>query len=1020
MRRFLLASCLSPCILLVAEAASAQTSVSTSTTAPLKTSAAGDISVTSAGSIAPAASGAAITLDSDNSVTNAGTLSFTDIDGATGIAAATGHAGSITNSGTITVTETDASADTDDDGDDDTPFATGSGRYGIHVTGGGTFTGALADSGTITVTGNDSAGIAIDGTLAGTLTSSGTITVVGSNDYGVRAQAVTGDVTLSGTIGVTGENATGVSLEGDVGGAVTIAGTVTATGFRTTSSSDTSTLDADDLLIGGPAVYIGANVAGGVLVAADDDLGTGSVISYGSAPGLLIGSSTADITIGLVADRDAALVIDGTVYGSGIFDGVSATAIQVGGTGGAVTLAGGIENDGTITGTSGTGVTTSYGILVGAGALVPSIVNHGGIYAYSAGSGGTVTAVKDVTGTLTSFTNTGTITASIATGYVAGQSIALDLSANTSGITFTQSLSDVEDATTPAIVGDILTGAGDDLLTITSGTITGNVSLGAGTNTVAFDTAHLTGAIDFSGGAGLLSLSGTGGVTGDVTFGAAGGRMVLADTAVFTGAIVQNGGALSLDVSGGSFAATNSGSINLSDLNIGATASVTVNIDAATGAHTLYQVSGAATIASGASVSLTLNNFISAETQYRILTAGTLTGGTGLTLDATALPYVFTASLSADDTAGTVDLDLRRKTAGELGFNRAEAAAYDAVYAAIPTDANVAQIMLGISDAATFNRTYSMFLPDYGGGAFLSAMSASRAVGAMATDPGTPRMTSGHLGMWLGTVGGYQHKGAGQASAYSSSHFGIAGGIEYRFGGLGTFGISVASIYNAIDDASNYNETVGYQDEIGGYWHGEWGGLQMNARAAVSMIDFSSVRYFLGYLNSSLIQKTAKADWSGRMVSYGGGLGYEAGIGKFSLRPNASIDYYRLVEDGHAETGGGSALDLAIGKRTSDQLAVAFGLTAGMKVAGTEDFSIRAEVEAGERKILRGTIGSTTANFDGGESFTLVPDALTDGPLAKLRLSGGSDLLSVSGELRAEEMQSDLSMGLRLGLKLKL
>lgn len=98
---------------------------------------------------------------------------------------------------------------------------------------------------------------------------------------------------------------------------------------------------------------------------------------------------------------------------------------------------------------------------------------------------------------------------------------------------------------------------------------------------------------------------------------------------------------------------------------------------------------------------------------------------------------------------------------------------------------------------------------------------------------------------------------------------------------------------------------------------------------------------------------------------------------------------------------------LLVAEAASARTSVSTSTTAPLKTSAAGDISVTSA-------------GSTIANFDGGERFTLVPDALTDGPLAKLRLSGGSDLLSVSGELRAEEMQSDLSMGLRLGLKLKL
>ena len=80
----------------------------------------------------------------------------------------------------------------------DGPFAQGTGRFGIRVLGGGTFTGNVLNSGTITIEGNQLAGIAIDSALAGSLThSAGVISVLGNDSVGIRAADVSGSVTLS-------------------------------------------------------------------------------------------------------------------------------------------------------------------------------------------------------------------------------------------------------------------------------------------------------------------------------------------------------------------------------------------------------------------------------------------------------------------------------------------------------------------------------------------------------------------------------------------------------------------------------------------------------------------------------------------------------------------------------------------------------------------------------------------------------------------------------------------------------
>ena len=111
-------------------AASAQTVIDTKRTTPVRSATvnngtAADISIVAAGSVVTTGSGTAVTLDSNNKLSNAGTIQTTDANDAVGIGAAAGVTGEITNTGKIIIDETYTPVDIDKDGDLDGPFAQG-------------------------------------------------------------------------------------------------------------------------------------------------------------------------------------------------------------------------------------------------------------------------------------------------------------------------------------------------------------------------------------------------------------------------------------------------------------------------------------------------------------------------------------------------------------------------------------------------------------------------------------------------------------------------------------------------------------------------------------------------------------------------------------------------------------------------------------------------------------------------------------------------------------------------------
>lgn len=1045
--------------------ARADTTISAATSTNQQTStvnagAPDNIVVSSTGSITPA-SGTAITIDSNNNVTNSGSITASGIDGVIGIGGGGGFGSAIVNSGTITIDETYTATDTNSDGVVDGAFAQGSSRFGIYLSGSGAFTGTVNTSGAITIKGNDSGGLVSTVPIVGSVTSTSAISVTGDRGVGIRLGDVSGNVAIAGAVAVTGQNSVGVALDGDIGGQVVIHNGISATGYSSvTLPTDPSTLGADNLLQGGSALTIGGNVAGGVLVAAattstdttldadgdgiaDTSESTGTISSIGSAPSLLVGSATRDVALGLIANRTVGLAIDGTVIASGVYPGYDATGVRIGGLGGGVNIAGGVSLSGSISTTTngatatgivfGSGATTpslnvsgvitavdattaggnARGVVIESGASLPTIANSGTIRASVGFGTGNATAILDTTGGLTSITNTGTISASDA----AGTGRAIDVSANSSGFSYTQSLAS-EGAVAPSLSGAILTGSGNDSIAASAGTISSAATLGGGNNQVALSgTAAWTGSIVFGSGADSLSIGDTSSFTGTVDFGTGADTLAITGTGVFTGRILDATAHTAVSITGGSLLLNTTDTSSIGSLAInGGTLGVTVN--PATGAHSLLTVLGATTISGASTLRVSLTTLGLGTGSFTVLQSGSLSGSSNFGLSLVALPYLLTGSLSANDAAGTVTVNLARKSAADLGLRKSEAGAYDAVYAAISGDSQLTNLFLGSTDRESTLRRYRQMLPDHAGGLFDALNNGARLVAPGAT--AVPWKDIGPFSMWVQEAqwNNRQHAGT-DGSAYRSTGFGMSVGADVDTGGLGRIGLSLGFLYADVNNDSS-SEITANDFQGGAYWIADWGGFHFDANAGFGGVSASSTRSIESTSTINTQLYTAKSSWTGTMVTGGGKVSWEGHLGHFYLRPSAAISYARLHEPGHDERDGTDAFDLSIDSRSSDELAATGKVAVGLKFGNQKDedaISGRVELEGGRREILSGSLGATTARFTGGNDFTVLPDQRTSGYLGGMNASIGSSTFRFVAGLNAEERDGYRSLSGQVGLR---
>jgi len=288
-------------------------------------------------------------------------------------------------------------------------------------------------------------------------------------------------------------------------------------------------------------------------------------------------------------------------------------------------------------------------------------------------------------------------------------------------------------------------------------------------------------------------------------------------------------------------------------------------------------------------------------------------------------------------------------------------------------------------------------------------------------DPKAPYKDEGGWGYWLSQVAWGSSKSIGDTAGYRIGGWGISGGAELDTG-FGKAGLSLAYLSGKDDDKATDNTVRANQYSIAAHWRYESNGLQIGARGSYSFINFDGERFFRSGSGTDAIDKTIKGDWNGSLYSASANVSQQLWSGLFFVRPSASVEYYHLSEDGYQEAGGGSALDLNVDKRTSDELAVNGLMVAGFELGAQDQDTgfLRMEAEGGWRQIAGGSLGETSARFEDGETFTLTPEDRKSGWVARLRAIGGNSAFQMAGEVGAEDRDEKVGITARASLHIGL
>jgi hypothetical protein len=394
---------------------------------------------------------------------------------------------------------------------------------------------------------------------------------------------------------------------------------------------------------------------------------------------------------------------------------------------------------------------------------------------------------------------------------------------------------------------------------------------------------------------------------------------------------------------------------------------------------------GSATFASGSKISATFASLSGVEGRYAILTAGSLTGTENLT-SASAMPVLFNGAISVQ--GNEVDLTIARKSAADLGLNRTQGQAYDAIFAAGTRTTALGNSLLQAADVATVKGQFNQLMPDNAGGVFDVVTRGSRLAARHIMDADSLFDIS-DVGGWLEPFYFHGSKDADGASSYGTSGWGLSFGLEKHLT-FGYVGVSVAYIGGSVTDG-DWQKVKTNEWEAGLFWRKASGPFYTYARVAAGTVSASSTRTFTGEVDDTALGYTAYGSWKGLALSGSAGASYKVTFhNNLSLKPMVAVDYYRLHERGYAETNA-DAIDLTVDGRTSSALTATPTLTLGWSTGEvTKDYRpITLELEGGPRANLSGDLGTTTAAFVNGNRFSLTPDALKSGWTAEARILGG-------------------------------
>jgi len=633
-----------------------------------------------------------------------------------------------------------------------------------------------------------------------------------------------------------------------------------------------------------------------------------------------------------------------------------------------------------------------------------------------------VTAIRVETGTLTSLTNTGTISASYAAGSQQSEGVdpgfarAIDFSGLSQDITLTQQLREDDDddnIPTPVIEGDVVFGSGNDSFQLRDGALAGDVYFGDGTADFEIRSATVLGDTWFEGPSGSLDIAGSD-YTGDIHFAGATVDTVIRNSTVEGNLFSDAASDVSFSMQDSTLNLLRNTNLTLTELDVTGDSVLGFAIDPRAARDTPYiSVTGNATIGSGTVISPTLLSFIASDFSVDLLEAGQLTfEGELAETQISNLPWLYTAELVQDE---NLSIDFQLKTAEELGFDTNQTSAYDAVLEVAEDQENIGIALSGITGGADFMQAYNLILPQRTDAStrYLETQ-FNGAYGALRNHFDLAKLNPGDTsGVWVQETFTHIDRSEGdQSPGYNGRGIGFAAGADRPMLGLDMVGVMLTYSDGEFEEKTGGTKPVNTNSiGIGAYAMERLGPIDLQVAGQYADVGFDSKREIV----IGDFQSEVNGDWSGSAVSGSAMASSEFGTGLFRTTPYAALDYISLKQDAYEETDT-AGLGLAISDAESDRLTASAGIgfaavwkqgsRAGRNLVDSDAVrnTISLGADIGYRSVVSSTPYEAQANFIGyEEAFAIeAEEDAGDAVTASLSLLGYSNIFTAKLGLGTE------------------